>query len=383
MNETQLFICPKNDYEAEKTSEYLKNAGRTVIVTQQNWGASWDMLEAEVFEQLKSNGFELEDAKIEELKKIDQEISKVSSEKWQTQDEERKKELDKKIEELTSVRVAIANELLNSVAREAEEKSIEIFGIELKGLPKGMHNIDHHCYKEVTYDTGVPLLDNNGEHKKDWKGNLLYTDDRSNSKSAIEQTVEIAGIELDGKDKIDMMFIAANDKAYIGGMKECGKQLGMSEEDIQAVVAYIRSQERRVRGITLEQEAQAEESIEKLGKTEEKKAYIKMTLPHSKTATVTDRLYGQYDNLLIITKTEGEFNFYGQADNIMQLLEQFGGWSTALDVLKAEGNGYWGKSDMDEEMQKRVEEFVDQLMAGKTKENDKGNRNIGGESIGE
>ena len=71
----------------------------------------------------------------------------------------------------------------------------------------------------------------------------------------------------------------------------------------------------------------------------EKREYIQLDLPHSKTSTVTDRLYGKYDNLLI-TSGDGETNFYGTTEIIQMLNERFpGGWSGGqLD----QGSGFWG-----------------------------------------
>ena len=97
--------------------------------------------------------------------------------------------------------------------------------------------------------------------------------------------------------------------------------------------------DREMQGVTPEQEAQAQEAVEKLGEISEKREYIQLDLPHSKTSTVTDRLYGKYDNLLI-TSGDGETNFYGTTEIIQMLNERFpGGWSGGqLD----QGSGFWG-----------------------------------------
>lgn len=97
--------------------------------------------------------------------------------------------------------------------------------------------------------------------------------------------------------------------------------------------------DREMQGVTPEQEAQAQEAVEKLGEIAEKREYIQLDLPHSKTSTVTDRLYGKYDNLLI-TSGDGETNFYGTTEIIQMLNERFpGGWSGGqLD----QGSGFWG-----------------------------------------
>lgn len=189
------------------------------------------------------------------------------------------------------------------------ENNSDIYGIELQGqAPSNAKNIDHHIYSE---------------------------DDRSNNKSSIEQVADILGIDL----TIDEKFVAANDKGYIPAMEELGKELGIDEEDIKEIISNIRMRDREMQGITKEQELQAAEAIEKLGKIDEKVNLISIDVPHSKSATITDRLYGKYDNLLI-TSGDGETNFFGETELINELNEKFpGGWSGGtLD----KGNGFWG-----------------------------------------
>ena len=122
-------------------------------------------------------------------------------------------------------------------------------------------------------------------------------------------------------------------------MEKLGAELGLSAEDLQEIISNIRMRDREMQGVTPEQEAQAQEAVEKLGEIAEKREYIQLDLPHSKTSTVTDRLYGKYDNLLI-TSGDGETNFYGTTEIIQMLNEKFsGGWSGGqLD----QGSGFWG-----------------------------------------
>ena len=44
-------------------------------------------------------------------------------------------------------------------------------------------------------------------------------------------------------------------------------------------------------------------------------------LSHSKTSTITDRLYGKYDNLLVLSE-DGETNFFGDTEIINMLDEK-------------------------------------------------------------
>ena len=214
-----------------------------------------------------------------------------------------------------------------------------IYGVELQGKMEGTINIDHHTY-----------------------GN----DDRSNPKSSIEQVAEILGVEL----TLDERFIAANDKGFIPAMEKLGEELGITGKDLQEIIKNIRLRDRAAQGITLEQEVQAQEAVEKLGEINEKKDYILVdSLPHSKTSTITDRLYGKYENLLV-TSTDGETNFYGSAELIGILNEKFpGGWSGGqLD----QGNGFWGGYADQEAIKKTVQEYIERTRQLKQtpKEND-------------
>ena len=197
----------------------------------------------------------------------------------------------------------IKNEL-----KEAIENGTEVYGIELQGNSNGAINIDHHIYGE---------------------------DDRRNPKSSIEQVADILGKEL----TLDEQFVSANDKGYIPAMEELGEKLKINPKDLKEIIANIRMRDRETQGITSEQEAQAEEAIKTLGELKEKRNYISIDLPHSKTSTVTDRLYGKYDNLLV-TSEDGETNFFGKTEIIKMLSERFpNGWSGgSLD----QGSGYWG-----------------------------------------
>lgn len=199
-------------------------------------------------------------------------------------------------------------EEIKNKLKEAIENGTEVYGIELQGNSNGAINIDHHIYGE---------------------------DDRRNPKSSIEQVADILGKEL----TLDEQFVSANDKGYIPAMEELGEKLKINPKDLKEIIANIRMRDRETQGITSKQEAQAEEAIKKLGELKEKRNYISIDLPHSKTSTVTDRLYGKYDNLLV-TSEDGETNFFGKTEIIKMLSERFpSGWSGgSLD----QGSGYWG-----------------------------------------
>lgn len=216
-------------------------------------------------------------------------------------------------------------EELKEKVEEAKQNGKSVYGVELQGDSNGAINIDHHIYGE---------------------------DDRSNPKSAIEQVADILGVEL----TLDEQFVSANDKGYIPAMQELGANLGIEEKDLQEIIANIRMRDREMQGVSPEQEAQAQEAVEKLGDLSEKREYIAMDLPHSKTSTVTDRLFGKYDNLLI-TSADGETNFYGKTEIINMLNEKFpGGWSGGqLD----QGSGFWGGYANQDEIKAEVKKLIE------------------------
>jgi hypothetical protein len=227
----------------------------------------------------------------------------------------------------------------------AKKSGKEVYGIELQGYSNGAINIDHHTYRD---------------------------DDRSNNKSSIEQVAEILEVEL----TLDEKFVSANDKGYIPAMEKLGNELGINPEDLAEIIANIRMRDREMQGVTVEQEAQAQEAVEKLGKINEKREYIQLDLPHSKTSTVTDRLYGKYDNLLI-TSGDGETNFYGTTEIIQMLNEKFpGGWSGGqLD----QGSGFWGGYADQEAIKQAVQDFIAKQQIKESKNQDGHNFDDDGE----
>jgi len=215
----------------------------------------------------------------------------------------------------------------------AKRSKIEVYGVELQGNKDGVINIDHHIYGE---------------------------DDRSNEKSSLEQVADILKVEL----TLDEQFVSANDKGYIPEMEKLGRKLGISKEDLKEIISNIRMRDREMQGVTIEQEIQAQEAVEELGDISEKRDYISIDLPHSKTSTVTDRLYGKYDNLLI-TSADGETNFFGTTEIINMLNEKFpGGWSGG-QLFK--GNGFWGGYADQSEIKEAVELMIEQEREAKKK----------------
>lgn len=227
-------------------------------------------------------------------------------------------------------------EELKEKIEEAKKEQKAVYGVELQGDSNGAINVDHHTYGE---------------------------DDRSNPKSSIEQVAEIVGVEL----TLDEQFVSANDKGYIPAMEKLGTELGIGSEDLQEIIANIRMRDRKMQGVTIEQEEQAQEAVEQLGEIAEKRDYIQLDLPHSKTSTITDRLYGKYENLLI-TSGDGETNFFGTTEIIQMLNEKFpGGWSGGQ---LEQGSGFWGGYAEQEAIKTEVQKAIKKTLNKEKTEND-------------
>lgn len=172
-----------------------------------------------------------------------------------------------------------------------------VYGIELSGHTQMLKcvNIDHHKY------------DN---------------DDRRNILSSLEQVANIIKVNLTEYQKA----VSDNDKGYI--------DLMVANEYSQEIIDAVRLQDRIAQGITREHEDLAIEAI-KCAVEYDNLTIVK--LQHSKCATVTDRLYGKYKNLLIICNDEHEVDFYGDYNICLKLQTVFNGW-----IGGGYPNGFWG-----------------------------------------
>lgn len=203
-----------------------------------------------------------------------------------------------------------------------KNKNFEVFGVELQGqAPEGAVNIDHHRYDG---------------------------DDRSSDKSSLEQVADLIGYEL----TLYEQFVAVNDKGFIPAMISLAKTKNLSEKETQKLIEKVRLQDRAAQGITPEQEEIAEEAIKKA------EVFDRLTvihMEHSKTATVCDRLYGRYKNLLVLSG-DGEVNFFGEKrviEKLSSLVE--GSWSGGdLD----HDNGFWGGYPQDLDVEKEVKKLL-------------------------
>lgn len=162
--------------------------------------------------------------------------------------------------------------------------------------------------------------------------------DRAGEPASIIQVLDLLGLEPNRWQQL----IAANDAGFIPAMIEVGASA--------AEIAEIRALDRAAQGITPEQEAQAEEAIRNL-QVADRLTVVHLT--HSKTATVTDRLFGEYDQLLVLSG-DGEVNFFGDGELCSHLQEKFQGWSGGSGLGKSGESAFWGGYPDHQE----VEDFI-------------------------
>ncbi|MFQ5752469.1 MAG: hypothetical protein ACE5HI_10770 [bacterium] len=149
--------------------------------------------------------------------------------------------------------------------------------------------------------------------------------------TSIEQVAELLGIQLTRWQKL----IAANDRGYIPGLKEAGA----TPEEIEK----IRRQDRKCQGVTEEEEKQAEEICRNFSSSGPLDV---LDIPFTHVSPITDRLFGQYQNLLIVTPDD--INFFGDGKIVQALAKAYpGSWSGG----NLPEQGFWGrvkKEDIDE-----------------------------------
>lgn len=203
-----------------------------------------------------------------------------------------------------------------------KNKNYRIFGVELQGAaPSGAVNIDHHRYDG---------------------------DDRTNELSSLEQVAQLVNHKLSLFEE----FVSANDKGFIPAMYKLAKTKNLSEEETQKMIEKVRLQDRAAQGITPEQEKIAEKAIEE---AEVSDLLTVVRMSHSKTAAVCDRLWGSYENLLILSE-DGEVNFFGCQKVIKKLSDLVkGSWSGGdLD----HDNGFWGGYPQNLDVEKEVKKLL-------------------------
>lgn len=176
-------------------------------------------------------------------------------------------------------------------------------------------------------------------------GHLLIIDHhgkRSAEKPAVMQVIDLLKPELSSTTRRWVELIAANDVGFIPSMVA----IGATAQEIERVRTF----DRACQGITPGQEAVA---IEAIAAKEVSGRLTIIRMEHSKCATVTDRFYGQYDQLLVLSQ-DGESNFYGDGALCASLFEKFQGWNGGSGLGKVGENAFWGSYPSQEE----VMEFI-------------------------
>lgn len=211
---------------------------------------------------------------------------------------------------------------LNSMLAEGRT----VYGVELQGEfpagcvnPNNCINIDHHNYDG---------------------------DNRYNVKSAIEQVADILGVKLNHFQSM----VSANDTGWIPGMISKADKLGLNDHLRDHIIDQVRELDRKMQGISVQHEGQALRAIENMEVCGD--LHI-IRSPHSKCACYTDRLYGKYTNLLILSE-DGESNFYGRGDACILLHNKFGGWSGGQLPI----SGFWGGYPNQTELEVYVKELL-------------------------
>ncbi len=197
---------------------------------------------------------------------------------------------------------------------------------------------------ELTLDTEIPncavVVDHHNEN--------------AGKPASILQVLDLFGLEPTRRQQL----IAANDSGYIPAMLA----LGATPQE----VADVRYADRAAQGITPEQEAEAERAI---AAAEVVNGVTIIRMAHSKTATVSDRLFDpEKEQRLLILSGDGESNFFGngelckllQGENTGRKTEQgytiysrFGGWIGG-NLPKS---GFWGGYADQREVEKFVVDF--------------------------
>lgn len=157
--------------------------------------------------------------------------------------------------------------------------------------------------------------------------------------ASLLQVLDLIGLEPTRRQQL----IAANDCGHIPAMLA----LGATPDE----VAEVRYADRAAQGITPEQEVEAERAI---AAAEVVNGVTIIKMAHSKTATVTDRLFDpEKEQRLLILSGDGESNFFGngelckllQGEDTGRKTEQgytvyshFGGWIGG----NLPQTGFWG-----------------------------------------
>ena len=174
---------------------------------------------------------------------------------------------------------------------------------------------------------------------------------RAHEKATLLQVLDVLWLE----PTLEHKLIAANDSGYIPAMVELLLSEWIRDKDeITKIVGLIRFKDRQAQWISQEQEREAMEALSKVEKSDQ---LTIVHLPHSKCATITDRLFGQYKNLLVLS-WDGEVNFFGDGKLCEELKTKFEGRNGWSWLGTKWGNAYRGGYPKHEEIQKYIRESM-------------------------
>jgi|SRR3989344_3491769 len=222
--------------------------------------------------------------------------------------------------------------------------------------------------KKILEQENIPVaVELSGADQVEGVINVDHHGDKSGNPASISQVMKRAGLKMSFIDEL----VAANDSAYIPGMeatleehrKDLEARIGSERFEKLKVklINLIRAKDRQIQGINQEQEKQAEEAIKQLETACDGLLTI-VYLAHSKSATVTDRLFGKYKNLLIISD-DGEVNFFGDGKLCQNLQKEFeGSWSGGSGLGEIGENAYWGMSNVEnKDVIEQIKNYINNL----------------------
>ena len=129
------------------------------------------------------------------------------------------------------------------------------------------------------------------------------------------------------------IFLASlNDTGYIPALRIAGA----SKEEIDRV----RAEDRRAFGVTPEHEAETERALREVKRDG---PFTIVRVGHNKFSSVTDRLFGSYEQLAIITTDpeHPQVNFFGDGALCSLLFTHFGGRGGGAGYGQPGKEGYW------------------------------------------